>query len=215
MNNYKFGKHLEMEEVLENKEKWAKIFSEGNEELEQLLLNLWQHNIDTYMCCTGHEYGDTPYIVMYIPFENKEMIYKIINSIYNEEHVLIKLGKEYQKKELMIDIRSYVSPDFFAPINNSLNKEVSKNEINKEIIKAVELLSNFSHDNYDLYWDMINNNGVKKHSAYLNYTTIKENDPTCHLYVLQKKIKTVATLDSPLFSDRKLDEVASEYKIRK
>ena len=39
------------EQVKENKEEFAKMFSEGNKELEKCLLKLWNNNIPTLACC--------------------------------------------------------------------------------------------------------------------------------------------------------------------
>ncbi len=40
---------------LEEREKYAELFSEGDENLKELLLTLWGNKIQTYACCAGHD----------------------------------------------------------------------------------------------------------------------------------------------------------------
>ncbi len=212
MEKYQFGKHLEMEKLLKKKKHYAEVFSEGNPELENLLLNLWKHEIETYMCCTGHEWEDTPYIMMYIPKTKKDMIYKIVNCIYEKDHMMVKLGNEYKKEGIMVDIRSYVSSDFFKDIDDILDKEIPKEKINNDIIEAVELVSNFEYDKFDLYWEMVNGDYLKRRSAFVNYTTEGKEGPTCHLHVLYKNLDKH---NNDLFDHDELKEVAYDCQKRK
>lgn len=51
---------LTQEEIDHDQLEYAKKFSEGNEDLKQLLLWCWQNKIATNGCCSGH--GDAGYI---------------------------------------------------------------------------------------------------------------------------------------------------------
>ncbi len=46
--------------------KQAKVFSEGNSELEQILIELWKNGVQTIGCCSGHNGKEVPYISFYI-----------------------------------------------------------------------------------------------------------------------------------------------------
>ncbi len=189
MGDYQFGPHIKIKEVLKNEKYYAKIFSEGNKQLELLLLKLWEYGIETYMCCTGHEWGDTPYIMMYVPLDKINIAYDIINCVYNDPTIMIKLGREFINDGILIDIRSYVKSDFFKTINDYLNDMKIKTEGNDVINSALKLLTNFDYDNYDLYWQIVNYEENKKHNLFLNYTSVGPNGPTRHMYVLNKIVK--------------------------
>lgn len=62
-------------------EKAAKDFSEGNPELEQLLLYCFRNGIQTFACCAGH--GDE-YYPPYIAFRINDKTYKIILRLIKE-----------------------------------------------------------------------------------------------------------------------------------
>lgn len=52
--NNNFGKALPIEETKKDREGYANVFSEGSESLKELLLYLWEKDIETIACCTGH-----------------------------------------------------------------------------------------------------------------------------------------------------------------
>ena len=49
-----FGKAIDFNMVVENKNEFAKVFAEGSDALESLLLYLWDTGIPTKACCAGH-----------------------------------------------------------------------------------------------------------------------------------------------------------------
>ena len=64
------------DEIKENKEYFASIFSEGNKELEKVLIKLWNNNISTIACC-GHKttiMGKSKHGNYFTPFEKTAYI---------------------------------------------------------------------------------------------------------------------------------------------
>ncbi len=213
MLNYQFGKHLKFEDALKDKNYFAKLFSEENPELEKLLLNLWDKNIETYMCCTGHNYGDAAYIMMYLPLDEKETIYNIINSVYNLEGVTTRLGREHNRKKLLIDIKAYNDNSFFRNINKSINKNISKDKVVDDLVNIVELLSKFERKNHDLYCEITNYEVGKKFNVYVNSISQSVDGPIRHMYVLNKYFekKDLIKMNS-FFSDEELEQNYNKQK---
>ncbi|MDD2518585.1 MAG: hypothetical protein PHG18_01700 [Bacilli bacterium] len=186
MNNYQFGKQLNIKEVMKNKEYYAKVFSEGSIELEALLLKLWNNNIETFMCCTGHEMDDAAYIMMYLPTTNKELMYTIINSVYNEDQTYITVGKEHDREEILIDIKSYCGGNFFKKINVSLDNPITNNKVENNIYNMIGILSEFNYKTFDLYYEIFNIRNQKRLDIYANYCKDNGDGLTRHLHVLRK-----------------------------
>ena len=76
------GSSFTKEEKLKN----SKLFAEGSQELENLLLNLWNQGIDTFACCVGHKYDDgsesNPYFSLSIKELEDLRLKKILNKLY-------------------------------------------------------------------------------------------------------------------------------------
>lgn len=93
LKNLNSGKPISFEEI--NKEglrESAKQFSEGNKDLENLLLTLWNMNIITNACCKGTneedhhgEFHKTPYISINLNSENSNNVLTWIKYILNEK----------------------------------------------------------------------------------------------------------------------------------
>lgn len=85
-----------MEEILNNKfdsafdnkedlTMFANEFSEGDNQLKETLLNLWNNNIRTDSCCRGHEtdiYSIPAYVGIVIDQNSKNLIFELYNKIY-------------------------------------------------------------------------------------------------------------------------------------
>lgn len=66
----------------EEKNKIASEFSEGNEQLKQILINLWSKKVKTYGCCNGHDEGtSTPYISFELNTETSQVVSEMIDFI--------------------------------------------------------------------------------------------------------------------------------------
>lgn len=186
MIDYQFGKQLNIQEVMKNKSHYAKVFSEGCTELENLLLKLWNNNIETFMCCTGHEMDDAAYIMMYLKTTNKELMYTIIDAVYNEDQTYITIGKEHDRDDILIDIKSYCGGKFFENINKCLDNPIIISKLDSNIYNMVEILSKFNYKTFDLYYEIFNSKNKKRLDIYANYCKDNGDGLTRHLHVLQK-----------------------------
>ena len=77
-------------------EKAAIDFSEGNEELRQLLIYCFENGIKTRACCAGHDHGDrktNPYINFEFEESNMNAIASIIKSMIEEKGISIDISK--------------------------------------------------------------------------------------------------------------------------
>lgn len=81
--NYNDGKvHTEFYNEDVDRKEIAKQFSEGDEQLEKCLLDLWNNGIQTTACCCGHdteEYTRLPYISL----EFNHDVSGLINNLYS------------------------------------------------------------------------------------------------------------------------------------
>ena len=89
----------------EELEKIAKEFSEGNEILQQTLLNLWQKGIKTRGCCNGHNDSiRKPYISLEVSENNLLWLIGIINSILDVAGEDVEIDFSGQKNMLITTI---------------------------------------------------------------------------------------------------------------
>ena len=212
MEEYQFGKHLAYEEVLKNKAYYAHIFAEENPTLEKLLMTCFDKGIETYMCCTAHEEGDAAFLMLHIPYSQKELIHKIVSSVYYQRDVIIRLGKEHNHKGILVDMKSYSGGYFFNNLLKELSTERPIIKINPDVAKTLEILNQFNHDSYDLYFETSNYAGQRSYEVYANYITIEDGRPVRHRYVLDKKIKYQdLVIANEFFTKDELEEKELEY----
>lgn len=115
-----FGKAIKINDVLKEKEKAAKIFSEGSKSLEELLLLVWEFGYSTRACCKGHE-KEVEYIKMGF-FKNER--------ISAEEYQKRKNGSWFKRP------RGYVAtPSFALPYISFCNLPKRELENLKEFLQ--------------------------------------------------------------------------------
>lgn len=88
------------EDVFKNKENYANIWCEGNEDLKQVLLFLWNKNIWTCGCCSGHNGLKRAYVGLEIE-DNHDTILKLLSSI-EKENIIISFMTSKLKKIVSI-----------------------------------------------------------------------------------------------------------------
>lgn len=71
-------------EIMANKEKYAKMFSEGRKSLEDLLLTCYEHDIMSQACCSGHTFIDDFCEDSYLYLKLKKKDLDIISDIIRE-----------------------------------------------------------------------------------------------------------------------------------
>ena len=87
MENLNTGSVVDFHQ-LKDYEKAARDFSEGNKELEKLLLNCFHRGIQTTACCGGHENENRkPYISFSYSPENEQVIYALLSNLKDRECV--------------------------------------------------------------------------------------------------------------------------------
>ena len=77
--------HMEFYDTDEDKKEIAKEFSEGDEQLENYLFELWNNNIKTRACCRGHDdYSKKPaYISIIINDDSRPIIEESVNYMFS------------------------------------------------------------------------------------------------------------------------------------
>ena len=94
--NLNDGKNHSLDEIKEiSFEQAAKQFSEGDETLAQILLSLWELNIETVACCIGrfeeyHQQEDdkiikSPYVTLKIDENNVDKVMTLIKHVVNNK----------------------------------------------------------------------------------------------------------------------------------
>lgn len=211
MSEYQFGQHLSFEEVLKEKEHYAKIFSEENPMLEKLLMRCFNNKVETYMCCTGHEEGDAAFLMLYIPYSNKELIYSIVNSVYDLNEVIIRLGKEHNREGILVDVKSYSTDYFFDLMYDGISMTPSTRRANGEIVNAVELLNKFNHDSYDLYVETSKSGDKRRYTIYADYTSMTPTGPRKQYYALREDCNYNRVISATeCFSESKMEQKIRE-----
>lgn len=119
-------------------EKAAKDFSEGNENLEKLLLNCFKNNIKTLASCAGHKdepnKRDTnPYMLFEFCDQNIETIEKILEKFQDNPNVEIEF-KNFpgERPQFQIEGKKEFADDMFKDILEACS---SKQLVNKRNMK--------------------------------------------------------------------------------
>ena len=82
-------KLYDIEEIKQNKEEYAKRFSEGDIILEAILKLAYENNVYTYACCKGHSFTEllyAPYLTFIIEENNKEMYSMMLEYFENADN---------------------------------------------------------------------------------------------------------------------------------
>lgn len=108
----------------------AKQFSEGDIQLQDCLLKLWEKGIKTLACCRGH--GDTSiaYISLVFDENSSDLIYNICDYMYfSEEPVELDFSNHKDYDSVSIDMPSERSKhqwlDFISKCANNQNYDFS------------------------------------------------------------------------------------------
>lgn len=109
---------MEMNEIFKNKELYAKEFSEGDIELEKLLLFLWKHEIETIACCAGHsdaERESYPYIAIKIKEEYIDELLKFVDNAYTPDIMISFTSYDYDTENKYVGL--YKKEGLFIHLN--------------------------------------------------------------------------------------------------
>lgn len=153
MKNKSLNKGIPLSfDEINNYEKAAKDFAEGNKALERLLLNCFSKGIKTHACCGGHHEDNLdPYIAFSYNKENEQYIYSILSE-------LVDTGLVFGYSKLT-NGRSFISIEGDALNTKSLfdkiNQIIDSVNINKDyyielpiyLQKYVSLIKSAEYDN--------------------------------------------------------------------
>lgn len=140
---------ISIEEINNNIDYYAREFSEGNPNLENLLKEMWARNFETVGCCTGHDNDESakPYIAFKVNDKNKTL--NLISSINKNN---IRIGFTTNKGEINCGITSRNRQDIFNDIIKSLDK-TNTNMYLKEVLDKVFDLNRVNFNNLIIYYD--------------------------------------------------------------
>lgn len=163
----------EMNIILENKEKYAEEFSEGNLLLKKCLLNLWNNQIHTIGCCVGHEEKDNS--VSYIGIDLSESnLNNVMNLLNNINKFNIRIGITGGYGNSSCGLKSFAANDneFFENIINSLENNYIKN--NNDFAEKINIVKTNNIDYLTFQYVYKNNNLVKEYCVTNNKIIIDE-----------------------------------------
>ena len=133
-------------------EKAAKDFSEGNKELEDLLLYCFRNNIKTIACCAGHKENNSfPYISFKINDKTFKPILRMIKAISNIKDVELSFTN-YIKKDKNFSFTIYSHGVGASKLFNAIKQACeSKEDVNLEALsyidqKIISVMMNHSID---------------------------------------------------------------------
>lgn len=200
--------HVKMEEVRKNPKFFAQLFAEGHQELEKLILNLWERNIGTYQCCAGHEEGDCPYIMLHFSFNQKEIIYALVSSIYNFKNIRIMFEKKHNCNEVALLIGAYGTNTFFRDINQAIER---KTNIDDKVEKFVDIIVDeflkVKGKNYDLYCERIYDGNTSNVNIYAH----RYENGVRHLFEFNTSIdEEIILAEKNLFIEEYLKTIRNE-----
>lgn len=96
MSEYSYEEIDSLNLSKEQQVKYAKKFSEGSKELENLLLFLWENNIRTIACCKGHQPEETypgaiplPYLCLDMKTIDDEVLKQILKNFCCRDEIKI------------------------------------------------------------------------------------------------------------------------------
>ena len=136
----------DMDEILAEKEKYAKEFAEGNENLEKALLCLWGKGLTTTACCAGHPVEETeeyinynnPAITFYFDDDYEELV-RLISSLDKNNIINIDFFVGSELKTVSIQGIKERTNEFFIDMckdNNIIDENIKKI---LDLMKSTEL----------------------------------------------------------------------------
>jgi hypothetical protein len=112
------------------------------------------------MCCEGdsnpeYDYNNDPFVIFNIPFEKKELIYKIISSVKNIPYLSYTMCQDDKDKKLYLDIRTpFYSKERSNELFNNLYEGITSQnytyEVDIKLQKIVTVLTTVNNNAYKL-----------------------------------------------------------------
>ena len=143
-NDYKqtqFGKVVDMNNIENDMEGFAEVFSEDSEALKELLLYLWTHGIKTKACCTGH---------MFQPVFRKKILW-FEKPISEDEYVKTQEKKNYRK--YLISHPGYLC--FYYTSDDIMKSAHALRDILSQKCPDIKFHISFSYEEISIYLDEV------------------------------------------------------------
>lgn len=150
-----FGKVIDFNMVVENKDEFAKVFAEGSDALESLLLYLWDTGIQTKACCAGHVVK--PVFVKQILWIKK----------YVSEHEYFEHCNQKHYKQLFVSNPGYLV--FYYSCDNMMNAAHLLRDMLFEECSDIPYHVSFSYDTISIYLDV----ALDRHVSDIFFNTIR------------------------------------------
>ena len=195
-------------------ERAAKLFSEGSEELEQLLLTLWEMGIQTNACCKGTEEFDhkqglikMPYITLNLTEDRLNLILNLVEDVLKDKS-LKRTSVEFSLVMLRDrnDLIAGRKRGCFLNFNQNCLSNFQTKQFFKKLLNVVNHLKEHQKENKDQITNpsliLINDLATKTFDDN-DYSIItiktsanKKNYFSCGKYGLKPKFKTHITCDN-------------------
>ena len=124
--------------IMNNKKEYAKMFSEGRESLEKLLLACYEHDIMSQACCSGHLYDNNCFEESYLYLKLKKNDLDIISkfiSLYKNTDL-----KRYCDLEEDINVRSKFKDYFGFCVRSDFD------DADDVYYKLIDVINNSEHN---------------------------------------------------------------------
>lgn len=147
--------NIDFNEIIKNKEKYAKVFSEGSKELEKTLLSLWNKGIETKGCCKGHDDKKSKQYIGISLDKNLDMVVHLLSSLdKNNLHIsIVRLKDDY-----LVSIKKYNNEDIY----DNIIKSIDGKALNKNIENTVNKTLKYKLDYYINIHYYYKNNKLKE-----------------------------------------------------
>ncbi len=142
------------EDIITDKEKYAKVFSEGDIYLEKLLLEVWNQGIHTIGCCRGHNEKKS-----YIAFDLNVNIDKVIDILKKIKKENLGISFIHSDNKYSMSIKSCNISNSIKNIVNNMNKEID--DLSDDLEKTINYLNNRAKKEYlNIQFKYLNNSKI-------------------------------------------------------
>ena len=173
MNTYNNGKVIDVSTLSKNEYySAAKEWSEGNYELEQLLIYCLENNIVTQACCAGHENTEYSFIQFDFNENNMEALIAIISKFYNTPGVLMDfVNQPGIISKLDIRINKEYASQFFKNIKEilAIRKSIKLDDLSSDMLAIINaMITHKTPHEYLEFEHSLDENGHKLFVATTN-----------------------------------------------
>lgn len=219
MSNGKYSRVYSREEILKDKERFAKEFSEGNPMLEQILLFCFNNGIETFGCCAGHlkSNGTTsmsPYIAMKKDETSEAFISNLISKLKDENEISLGMQNVLNRISFTMHFGHNDSDYFWGKILEVLEstKQDEREKYEAEIPKPFSKLQNFLDENGDTGFTYIAKDGLKLYSVSSMYDWQRDIFAASGIPVVERKYRYIIENDNEQELIETIDRLSEGFK---